>query len=128
MGATKREFYTEEQIQMANMFKALGHPARIAIVEKLLENENFNCNDLHTVIPLAQSTISYHLKELFENGIVGYVVQGSSCHYQPMPDSLKLISEYLSWIRKHVDRPDYLMKFSYSKPRIIHKSSFFIRV
>jgi len=65
MGATKREFYTEDQIQMANMFKALGHPARIAILEKLAEDENLNCTNLHTLIPLAKSTISYHLKELF---------------------------------------------------------------
>ena len=98
MGASKMEFYTEHQIQMANMFKALGHPARIAIVEELVINDNFNCSDLSGVIPLAQSTISYHLKELFENGILGYFVQGSNCHYRPATNSFKEICEYLSWM------------------------------
>lgn len=128
MGASKKEFYTEEQIQMANMFKALGHPARIAIVEKLLENDNLNCSDLQTLIPLAKSTISYHLKELFEQGILGYVVQGRGAYYQPMPIPFKLICQYLSYIHKCINRPDYVLPNSYSKPRIIHKSSFFPRI
>ena len=128
MGASKMEFYTEHQIQMANMFKALGHPARIAIVEELVVNNNFNCTDLYTIIPLAPSTISYHLKELFENWILGYYVKGSNCYYRPNKESFKVIFEYLSAIHIQINRPDYAMKNGYVKPRIIHKSTFFFRV
>ncbi len=128
MGASKKEFYTEHQIQMANFFKALGHPARIAIIEKLVLNDRFNCADLCKEIPLSQSTISYHLKELFENGIIGYRVERSSCYYQPVKKVLKYITKYLKRIQQMVNREDYLMKESYSKPRIIHKSTFFFRV
>ena len=128
MGASKMEFYTEHQIQMANMFKALGHPARIAIVEELTLNDDFNCSDLSAVIPLAQSTISYHLEELFDNGFLGYLVQGSNCHYRPMADSFIEISNYLLAIYSLIDRPDYPIKDFYTKPRIIHKSHFFFKV
>ncbi len=128
MGATKREFYTEDQIQMANMFKALGHPARITILEKLAEDENLNCTNLHTLIPLAKSTISYHLKELFENGILGYAIRGSSCYHRPHIITLKLIADYLSGICEVVQKKCKLIPPGYSKPRIIHKYSFFLRL
>ena len=122
------EFYTEHQIQMASMFKALGHPARIAIVEELVVNDNFNCSDLSAVISLAKSTISYHLKGLFENGILGYFVKGSNCHYRPKSESFKVICKYLLAIHSIIDRPGYPMENSYVKPRMIHKSTFFFRV
>ena len=128
MGATKREFYTEDQIQMANMFKALGHPARIAILERLAKDENLNCKNLHTLIPLAKSTISYHLKELFENGLLGYAVHGSSSYYQPQITTLKLITDYISNICEAVKKKCKLIPLGYSKPRLIHKIGFFLRL
>ena len=78
MGATKMHFYTEHQIEMAKLCKALGHPARIAIVEKLIDDDNLNCTDLRYFIPLAQATISRHLKELFNSSIIGYKVLGNN--------------------------------------------------
>jgi len=55
--------YTINQVHVAKMAKALGHPARIAIVE-LLSKGAFTCNEIVNTLPLAQSTVSQHLKEL----------------------------------------------------------------
>jgi hypothetical protein len=51
MGATKMHLYKDHQIDMAKLCKALGHPARIAVVEKLFEEDNLNCTDLRYYIP-----------------------------------------------------------------------------
>src|SRR5690606_1159697 len=98
MGATKMDFYTDHQIEMANLCKALGHPARIAIMEKLIDGEDYNCNDLQCFIGLAQSTISRHLKELFSVGMIGYRVVGSSSFYYISRKVVKQIIEYLTKI------------------------------
>jgi len=65
-----RDRYTEETIQLAKFCKALGHPARISIVRLLLEKDTCFCGDIVKEIPLAQSTVSQHLKELKEAGII----------------------------------------------------------
>lgn len=64
MGATKTEFYTAAQNEIALIAKALGHPARIAIIEYLLKVDTCICGDIVNELPLAQPTISQHLKEL----------------------------------------------------------------
>jgi len=61
MGITKSEHFTEEQNQLANTLKALGHPARIAIIESLMEKKTCICGDIVTELPLSQPTISQHL-------------------------------------------------------------------
>ncbi len=64
------DHYTEESIQVARFCKALGHPARITIILMLLEKDSCMCGDIVKEIPLAQSTVSQHLKELKEAGII----------------------------------------------------------
>ena len=64
MGASKSESFSIEHNEMANMFKALSHPARVAIVEYLLSVDSCICGDIVEVLPLAQPTVSQHLKEL----------------------------------------------------------------
>ena len=70
MGATKTEHYTEQQNQIAVIAKALGHPARIAIIEHLMKVNQCICGDLVNKLPLAQPTISQHLKELKNAGLI----------------------------------------------------------
>lgn len=55
--------YTSDQIAVSKQAKAMGHPARIAIL-KMLADDSCTCNDIVASLPLAQSTISQHLKEL----------------------------------------------------------------
>lgn len=81
MGITKSEFFSTEQNQLAEVFKALGHPARIAIIEYILKSNSCICNDLVDVLPLSQATISQHLKELKTAGIIKGSIEGKSVCY-----------------------------------------------
>jgi DNA-binding transcriptional ArsR family regulator len=81
MGATKTEHYTESQNEIAILAKALGHPARIAIVEYLLKVDTCICGDIVNELPLSQPTISQHLKELKTAGIIKGNIEGNSICY-----------------------------------------------
>lgn len=127
MGASKLHFYTDHQIEIARLCKALGHPARVAIVEKLIDNENLNCNDLRFYIPLAQSTISRHLKELFEAGILGYKVIGSNSYYYIHREVVKELKNYLKqvYLKTNID-----LNYNniYFRPRLNHRKPYFMRI
>ena len=64
MGITKSEIFTDEQNKLSTLFKVLGHPARIAIIQYIIKQNACICNDLVEELGLAQATISQHLKEL----------------------------------------------------------------
>ena len=81
MGLTKSENFTAVQNELATVAKALGHPARIAILQYLLKTNACICNDLVGEIPLAQPTISRHLKELKAVGIIQGTIEGTSVNY-----------------------------------------------
>ncbi|MEO6454117.1 MAG: metalloregulator ArsR/SmtB family transcription factor [Ginsengibacter sp.] len=81
MGATKTEHFTERQNELAMLAKALGHPARIAILDHLLKVDACICGDIVTELPLAQPTISQHLKELKNAGLIKGEIEGNSICY-----------------------------------------------
>ncbi|MDJ1470464.1 metalloregulator ArsR/SmtB family transcription factor [Cytophagaceae bacterium DM2B3-1] len=81
MGLTKTEFFTQEQNQLAAIFKALAHPARIAILQVLIEKDTCICGDIVEELPLAQPTVSQHLKELKSVGLVKGEIEGTSICY-----------------------------------------------
>ena len=81
MGITKSEIFTARQNKIANMLKALAHPARIAIIQQLSKAEHCICNDLVDELGLAQPTISQHLKELKNIGLIKGCVAGKSISY-----------------------------------------------
>ncbi|MEL6986334.1 MAG: metalloregulator ArsR/SmtB family transcription factor, partial [Bacteroidota bacterium] len=70
MGASKESLFSKREIELANMAKALAHPARIAILKQLAKRQSCICNDLVEGLPLAQSTISQHLKALKNAGLI----------------------------------------------------------
>ena len=70
MGVTKTQVFTEKQNRIADLAKALAHPARVAIIQHLLKEKSCVCGDLVEVLPLAQATVSQHLKELKQVGIL----------------------------------------------------------
>ncbi len=70
MGVTKTQVFTDKQNRIADLAKALAHPARIAIIQHLLKEKSCVCGDLVEVLPLAQATVSQHLKELKNIGIL----------------------------------------------------------
>lgn len=81
MGITRTDNYTDEQVELAQLLKVLGHPARIAIVQSIIRTKECICGDLVTEIGLAQSTISQHLKELKSVGIIQGRIEGTSVCY-----------------------------------------------
>lgn len=81
MGLTKSEIFTEEQNRLATVFKILGHPARVAILQYIINQKACICNDLVDELGLAQATISQHLKELKNLGIIQGTVEGKSVCY-----------------------------------------------
>ncbi len=81
MGLTKAEIFTDKQNKLANMMKALAHPARIAIVQYLVKSQACICNDLVEEMGLAQATISQHLKELKKVGLIKGNIEGVSVCY-----------------------------------------------
>lgn len=92
MGLTKTENFTDEQNEMANIAKALGHPARIAIIEFLLKVDSCICGDIVNELPLAQPTVSQHLKELKNAGIIKGTIEGKAICYcidEKVMDKLK---------------------------------------
>ncbi|MCG8575487.1 MAG: metalloregulator ArsR/SmtB family transcription factor [Flavobacteriales bacterium] len=81
MGTTKSAIFTEEQNELAALIKALAHPARIAIVQHLLQLNACVCGDLVGELKLAQSTVSQHLKELKKVGLIKGTIEGTSVCY-----------------------------------------------
>jgi DNA-binding transcriptional ArsR family regulator len=81
MGLTKTEIFTEEQNKLAIMLKALAHPARIAILQQIINTNACICGDLVDELGLAQATISQHLKELKSAGLIKGTIEGVSVCY-----------------------------------------------
>lgn len=81
MGVTKTTLFTEDQNELARMAKALAHPARVAIIHHLLNINACINGDLVQELGLAQATISQHLRELKEIGIIQGTIDGSRISY-----------------------------------------------
>lgn len=81
MGATKTDHFTEEQNELSVLAKALGHPARIAIIEYLIKVDTCICGDIVKELPLAQPTVSQHLKELKNAGLIKGSIEGTAICY-----------------------------------------------
>jgi len=81
MGLVKTEKFTELQNEIALFAKVFGHPARVAILQKLFKIKGCYCGDLVLEIGLAQPTISQHLKELKHLGLIKGNVEGTSVCY-----------------------------------------------
>lgn len=98
MGASKTDHFSMEQNQIANIAKALGHPARIAIVEYLLKVNACICNDIVDELPLAQPTVSQHLKELKNVGLIEGNIEGNSVCYCINENTFNTLKDYFSKI------------------------------
>ena len=81
MGITKSEIFTDHQNEIALFAKVLGHPARVAILQHLFKINACVCGDLVDEIGLAQPTISQHLKELKQLGLIKGTIEGTSVCY-----------------------------------------------
>ncbi|WP_374163944.1 ArsR/SmtB family transcription factor [Arcticibacter sp. MXS-1] len=95
MGVTKAEIFSAEQNRLAVMLKALAHPARIAILQEIIKSDACICGDLVEELGLAQATISQHLKELKNAGIIQGTIEGASICYCINPETWKQLQAEL---------------------------------
>jgi DNA-binding transcriptional ArsR family regulator len=81
MGTTKKQEFTPRDNRIAKYAKALGHPARIAILQLLTKEQACICGDIVDRLPLSQSTVSQHLKELKDAGLIKGDIEGKTVCY-----------------------------------------------
>jgi DNA-binding transcriptional ArsR family regulator len=95
MGMSKTEEFSLKQNQISNLAKALGHPARIAILEVLMKKEDCICGDIVDELPLAQPTVSQHLKELKNAGLIKGSIEGNKVGYCIDQKGIRKLVDYL---------------------------------
>jgi ArsR family transcriptional regulator len=81
MAENKKNYFDNNAIEIAEIAKALSHPARVKILKTLAKKKTCICGQIVDVMPLAQSTVSQHLKELKRAGlIIGEIEGPRSCY------------------------------------------------
>ena len=100
MGATKTELFQQHQVRFANLAKAMGHPARIAIVEYLLERQSCVCGDIVEELPLSQATVSQHLKALKEADLIQGNIEGRTICYCLKPEAFVELKQFVDALAK----------------------------
>lgn len=96
MGVTNTTLFTERQNAIATLAKALGHPARVAIIDYLLKVDTCICGDIVKELPLAQPTISQHLKELKNAGLIVGDIEGNRICYCINQEVLTNLQDYFA--------------------------------
>ena len=93
---TKPKDFTERQYDIAMTAKALGHPARVAIIEYLLSVDTCICGDIVDVLPLAQPTVSRHLKELKNAKLIKGTIEGNTICYCIDENTIEELQKYFT--------------------------------
>ncbi|HRG90490.1 MAG TPA: metalloregulator ArsR/SmtB family transcription factor [Chitinophagales bacterium] len=104
MGASKTEHFTDKQNAIATLAKAMGHPARVAIIEYLLKTDSCICGDIVEVLPLAQPTVSQHLKELKNAGLIKGSVEGTSICYCIDEKAIATLQKFFGGISAAIEK------------------------
>lgn len=106
MGISKTDGFTEKQNSLALIAKALGHPARIAIIEFLVEHKTCICKNIVDELPLSQATISQHLKELKNAGLINGTIEGNSICYCLAPNTFQELTSYTQNILNSIQQAE----------------------
>ena len=96
MGISKTKLFDEKEVNLSKVCKALGHPARVRILEFLLREKTASCNEIVEHLPLAQSTVSQHLAEMKIAGLLNSTGRKTSTIYSVNKDNLALTQKMLS--------------------------------
>lgn len=100
MPVTKTDLFKPKDIQISRIAKALAHPARVAILRQIARRNECVCGHIVDVIPLAQSTVSQHLKELRDAGLIRGEIDGPrSCYCI----NAKTVREHLHMLKSFID-------------------------
>ena len=95
MGSNKAEEFSVKDNKVARYAKALSHPARVAILKLLIQKQTCICGDIVEELPLSQSTVSQHLKELKEAGLIQGDIDGAKVCYCIDANEWKLAQQCL---------------------------------
>lgn len=93
---TKSIIIEPRVVRSAEIARALGHPARIAILKILMERQTCFCGDITEILPLAQSTVSQHLKALKEAGLITGTIEGVKTCYCLNPEGINELNSLLT--------------------------------
>ncbi len=104
MGITKTIGFSSETNEIAEILKALGHPARIAIIDYLIKVESCICGEIVNELPLAQPTISQHLKALKNAGLIKGNFEGASICYCINEEGFEKIRGFFEKTTKHIEK------------------------
>jgi DNA-binding transcriptional ArsR family regulator len=96
MGLSKTEDFSVKENKIALIAKALAHPARVAILQVLIKKQACMCGDIVEELPLSQSTVSQHLKELKSAGLIKGEIEGAKVCYCIDAAVWKSAQEYLA--------------------------------
>lgn len=106
MRVSQKNSYSDVQQEMAMLLKALGHPARMAIMEHLLRVNACICGDIVDVLPLAQPTVSQHLKELKNAGLIKGNIEGNTVCYCIDEKGIEKLNDYFSTFSSQLIRQE----------------------
>ena len=81
MAQNKKDEFSKSENELADFANAISHPARVAILKQIADRETCICGEIVEVLPLAQSTVSQHLKELLKAGLIKGEVEGTKSCY-----------------------------------------------
>jgi ArsR family transcriptional regulator len=97
--------FDSQDVRLARRLKALAHPARITIVRALMEAERCSCGDIVRSLPLAQSTVSQHLKVLREAGLIRGEIEGPRSCYCIDADALSEVAAIMGGLAAPAREP-----------------------
>ena len=103
MGITKIEGFSEKTTRMAETLKAVGHPARLSILEFLVKSPSCICGDIVDELPLAQSTVSRHLSELKKVGLIKGEITGNAVCYCLDENAWNEVTGWFSGMKKELE-------------------------
>lgn len=106
MGVTKTDLFTEKQNELASIAKVFAHPARVAIIEYLLKSNTCFNGHLVEELGLAQATVSQHLRELKNSGIIQGTIEGVSVSYCINPERWAEIKSLFGDLFESYGAPD----------------------
>ncbi len=109
MATNKGDLFEKDLQEMASLFKALAHPARLAILKYLSEIKSCICGDISGELPLSRTTVNQHLKELKKAGLISGTVAGVKTNYCINPARVDWLEESLSsFVREIKTDPGFL--------------------
>lgn len=98
----KKELFEDELQQLAALFKAMGHPARLAIMKYLAETKSCITGDISNELPLSRTTINQHLKELKDLNLIRGEINGVKVNYCLNKDVILEMTEHLNKFLHHI--------------------------